>query len=74
MQWPPLAREAEEQAAWGIFVVRIFLDNHGVRASLPDLQPADIPLYDSAEGVTGEDELPDCQLCANFLKGFASCP
>jgi hypothetical protein len=50
-------REAEQQAAWSILIIRIIFDDGGIPAGFPDFLFADISFHNPSKSVAAELKL-----------------
>ena len=62
--------ESEQQAAGGIFVVGIILNDSGLCPSLLDFCIADISLNSALKGMAAELEFTSSELSANVIQRF----
>lgn len=67
MQRSPGLRESEQQAAWGIFVIRVVLDDSGMLSGLPNFEFADVPFDGSLEGMLAELKRPLSQASSDLV-------
>ena len=71
-QGPSRHRNAEQQAARRILVVRAILDDFGTGSDLPDFLFAEVSLDCAPEGVPAEFKLSRRQLLPDLGRGFHS--
>jgi hypothetical protein len=62
--------KTQKQAARGIFILGVFLDQAGVLESLEDLFIGDVALHGSFEGMPTEIELSGPELKEDLLEGL----